>query len=218
MNIFKSFPKSNDMRTYILIVHLMLPLFLFAQSRSEIESYLVKKYPYSDTISSLKPQYLKNSLVPLNDSTLSKYQSNVDLYQASLRELICWMPDEYKIVVVSDNNKGAFFIINPLDMRSTMHEAISYFDGKYIAQEDIENYCYAVANMLHAIGMSANTRLGKLEKIEDNQYQIPYLIKNGEREKVYRNIIFTFDKLYLVQIRIVNPTLGSNKIEYANQL
>ncbi|WP_165044772.1 hypothetical protein [Dysgonomonas sp. ZJ709] len=216
-NIFIIFEKTDYMKVFLMIISFLFPLFSSSQNTAEIEKYLKKEYPYSETISSNQPQYVNNSIVLLNDSIWSKYQDTIDIFQIKYRELIGWMVEEYKAIVLSDNSRGKYFIIFPFDLRNPKSEAISYFKEKYIEQEDIEKYCHSIANMFLSMGILSKPRLGKLQKISDNQYQISYIVTFVNREKVYRNFIFTFNKLYLEQIQIINPSSGLNEIDYARK-
>ncbi len=216
-NIFIIFEKIDYMKVFLMIMFFWFPLFSSSQNIAEIEEYLKKEYPSSETVSSNQPQYVNNSIVLLNDSILSKYLGTIDIFQIKYRELIGWMVEEYKAIVLSDNSREKYFIIFPFDLRNPKSEAISYFEEKYIEQEDLDKYCHSIANMFLTMGILSKPRLGKLQKISNNQYQISYIVNFVNRETVYRNLIFTFDKLYLKQIQIINPFSGLNEIEYASK-
>lgn len=194
------------MKVFLMIISFLLSLSLSSQNIVEIEEYLKNEYPYSETISSNQPQYVSNSIAFFNDSILAKYQYHIDLFQIKFRELIGWMVEEYKAILLLDNRQGKTFIIFPFDLRNPKSEVVSYFEDKYIEQEDLEKYCHSIANIFLTMGILSKPRLSKLQKISNNQYQISYIVNFVNREKVYRNLIFTFDKLYLKQIQIINPS------------
>lgn len=205
-NIFIIFEKSRKMRSALFILIISFTQFICGQEYKKIEGYLEHKYPFSNTISNTKSQYISNSIKPLNDIILGKYLNGVDLYQVTFRTLIGWMPKEYNAILLSDYKsvEDEYYMIYPPELFSSDSAAISSFEKKYIEKQDIEKYCTAFVNLFIKISFFLEPKLNKLQKTPSGNYTISYNIFHGS-ERTLKIFVFVFDNLYLKEIKILNP-------------
>ncbi len=194
------------MRSTLLILTILFTQFICGQEYKKIEGYLEHKYPFSNTISNTKSQYVSNSIKPLNDTILGKYLSGVNLYQVTFRTLVGWMGEEYNAILLSDYKscEEKYHMIYPPELFTSDSAAISFFEKKHIEKQDIEKYCTAFVKLFIKISFFLEPKLNKLQKTPNGNYTISYNIFQGS-ERTLKKFVFVFDNLYLKEIKILNP-------------